>query len=495
MAVTRRPGSDSDSATSRAVVVGASMAGLLATRVLADHFDEVVLVDRDTLPEGAEHRRGVPQGRQLHVLLARGLRIAERLFPGYGEELLAAGAASIRLPGDVLILTPAGWLDRRAAGWEAVSASRPLFEGAVRGRIRRLQGVSVLEGHEATGVRSGRDGRLEGVTVRPVDADRAPFTVDADLVVDAAGRGSRARAWLSELGYPSPEVVEVDPDICYASRMFRIPDGFAADWRGVMLSSKPPSMPRTGYLFEVENGHWMVSLMGAAGQHPPTDEEGWTAFARSLRHPIIAETIADAEPVSPIRGHHGTTNRLLHFEKMSRWPERLVVLGDAVCAFNPIYGQGMSVAAIAAEVLDAALQKHLREHRPKDLDGLALPFQRALARAVAAPWMLSTGEDLRFPTTTGAHAGALQRAQYRYLDRVVAAATHDPEVADVYVRLLGMLAAPTAVFSPRVVAAAARVHPPEPADGDVGALIPPPRQPADSPPVARLAPARSGTGD
>lgn len=451
------------------------MAGLLAARVLADHFDEVVVIDRDTLPDGAQHRRGVPQARQVHVLLARGLRIIDGLFPGYAAQLQAAGAVRMSVPGDTLMLTPAGWLDRRAPGWEVFSASRPVFEAAVRHRVGQLPGVDVLDGHEVTGVRTARNGReVAGVTVRPAAAKGSPFEVEADVVVDAAGRGSRAVAWLRELGYPPPPVVEVDPDIAYASRIFRVPDGFGADWKAVMLASQPPSIPRTGYLFPIEDGQWIVSLMGAAGQHPPTDEDGWRAFARSLRHPVIADAIADAEPVSPIRGHRGTVNRLLRFEKMRRRPEGLVVLGDAACAFNPIYGQGMSAAAIAADTLGSCLRQRTRG-RADDRAGLAVAFQRALARAMAAPWMLSTGEDLRFPTTTGARAGAALHAQHRYMDRVVAAATRDPAVADVYVRVLGMLQAPTAVFSPRVLAAAARI--PSRSENP-HALIPPPRQPA-----------------
>ena len=170
-----------------------------------------------------------------------------------------------------------------------------------------------------------------------------------------------------------------------------------------MLTSKPPSMPRTGFLFPIEDGQWMVALMGAAGQHPPTDEAGFAAFTRRLRHPVIADVLAAAEPVTPIRGYRGTSNRQWHFERMPRWPERFVVLGDAVCAFNPIYGQGMSTAAVAAETLDACLREH--RHRWSFADqhrGWASRFQRRLARRNADPWMLSTGEDMRYPTTTGA---------------------------------------------------------------------------------------------
>ena len=470
----------SGAGTRHAVVVGGSMAGLVAARVLTAHFDRVTIVERDRLPEGADHRKGVPQARQLHALLARGRNVLETLFPGFGQELEAAGAVPISVPGDFLTLTKAGWLDRRAPGWTGLSASRPLIEATVRRRLLALPGITLLDGHEATALGASHDGRVvRGVTIRRVDRDVGVSYVDADLVVDASGRGSRAPAWLAELGYPAPEATRIDPDIAYATRTYRIPDDFTADWKAVMLMSRPPTMPRTGYLFPIEDNQWMVALMGAGGQHPPTDEEGHAAFVRSLSSPVIAEAIADAEPVTEIRGHRGTTNRQWHFERMPRWPERFVVLGDAVCAFNPIYGQGMTTAAVAAETLDACLRRQRLRRPAGDLDGLARRFQRALARRNADAWMFSTGEDLRFPTTTGMTAGRVLHAQHRYLDRIEAASTRDPAVGDVYARAFGMLERPTALFRPRMVAAAVRSGRASAGPATSTAGVPTPRTPAE----------------
>ncbi len=457
-----------------AVVVGGGMAGLLAARVLADHFERVTLVERDALTDSAQARKGVPQGRMLHVLLPRALGIVERLFPGYGQELEAAGAVSLRVPAEALVLTPAGWLDRRASGWPLLSVSRPLYEWAVRRRLRELPGVTILDRRDVTSLLTSHDGRqVIGTTLRPLaDAEGDPGgthrQLTADLVVDAGGRSSRTPAWLSEAGYDPPAKTQVDPNVGYAARIYRIPDGFSADWQVVMLSSQPPSMPRTGYLFPIEDGQWMVGLMGAAGQHPPTDEDGFAAFTRSLRHPAIATALAAAEPVTPIRGYRGTANRLWHYERMRRWPERFVVLGDAVCAFNPIYGQGISTAAVAAETLDACLREQRRRRPVDDLDGLARRFQRRLARRNANPWALSTGEDLRFPTTTGMRVSAAMRLQHRYLDRVLAATTRDPATADTYMQVVGMLAHPMSLFAPRILAAAASARP----NGDSAEMSP-----------------------
>jgi 2-polyprenyl-6-methoxyphenol hydroxylase-like FAD-dependent oxidoreductase len=472
------PGRPGGAAPGRAVVVGASMAGLLAARVLADHVEQVVLVERDVLPIGAEHRRGVPQDRQFHALLARGRVVVEHLFPGYSAELQAAGAVPVRVPADMLLLGSAGWIDRRAPGWTALSATRPVVEAVVRRRLLELPGVTVLPGSDVTSLTSTPDARVvTGVTVRRVDGG-GTTDLAADLVVDAAGRGSRAPAWLAELGYPAPVQEQVDPKVAYAARLFRIPAGFGADWTAVMLASGPPTNPRTGYLFPVEDQQWIVSLMGAGGQHPPTDEEGWWAFVRSLRHPVIAEAVAGAEPTSPIRAHRGTSNRRWRFDRMPRWPERFLVVGDAVAAFNPVYGQGMSVAGIAAETLGACLRAHRATHAAGDLDGVAARFQQALRRADAAAWTISTGEDLRLPTTTGMPVTPALRAQHRYLDRVDAAATSDTAVADAYTRVLGMLDPPSALFRPRVLAAVLRARP----GGDPPP--PPPPRPAEQVPVA-----------
>jgi 2-polyprenyl-6-methoxyphenol hydroxylase-like FAD-dependent oxidoreductase len=321
--------------------------------------------------------------------------------------------------------------------------------------------VTILDRHDVTSLLTSREGReVIGVTLRPLDHENSiGQQLDADLVVDASGRGSPTPRWLSEAGYATPTKTHVDSNAAHACRIYRIPRGFSADWQMVMLTSAPPSIPRTGYLFPIEDRQWMVGLIGAAGQHPPTDEDGFAAFARSLRHPVIADALAAAEPLTPIRRYHGTTNRLWHYERMNHWPQRFIVLGDAVCASNPLYAQGMSTAAIAAETLDTCLRDHRHRHPMGDLDGLAPRFQQRLTRANADPWMLSTWEDLRYPTTTGMPVSATIRLVHRYLDRVITATTHDTTTADSFLQVVGMLTRSTSLFTPRILTAAARAQP------------------------------------
>ncbi len=453
------------------VIVGGGMAGLLAAAVCAEHYARVTIVERDRLDDRADPRRGVPQGRMLHALLPGGLRALNRILPGYGSALERAGAVPSDVPRDALILSPAGWVDRRAHGWTMLSASRPLLELVVRRRLRSHARVRLLDRHEVVGLRTDRGGRVRGVQVRSRDDGARPRDVPATLVVDAAGRGSRTPAWLESLDLPAPGETRVDADIGYASRVFRIPAAFAADWKVLMLSSMPPAMPLAGYLLPIEDDQWMVGLMGAAGQHPPSDAEGFQRFARSLRHPVLADAIAAADPVAPPRVHRGTVNRLRHYERVAV-PDGLVALGEAVCAFNPVYGQGITTAAFAAETLDQTLRDHRRRAAAgRPITGMARRFQRRLARRNANAWTLSTGGDLRFPTTTGGGVTVRMRLLHRYLDRVVAATTRRPDTADAYLRVVGMLSHPASLFAPTVVIAAAQ-------GGRADLAAPPPPAPA-----------------
>ena len=439
-----------------ALVVGGSMAGLLAARVLADRFGRVTVVERDALPDGAEFRAGVPQSRHLHILLAKGLELLDELFPGVAEELKGVGAETVDWPADVLWLSPFGWSERFSVGLRMLSASREVFEWSVRRRVAALPNVRMLSGREVTGlVTGGEQGReVRGVRVRERGAGKAGNeetgeTVEADLVVDASGRESRAPRWLDELGYGAPPETVINAKLGYASRYYERREDQARDWKGVFVSARPDS-PRSGVLFPIEGDRWLVTLIGYGGDHPPTDERGFLEFARSIRDPILYEVLKDAKPISPVRGYLRTENRWRHYERLKEWPEGLLVTGDAACAFNPVYGQGMTAAALAARVLERCLEDR------SGTEGLGRRFQRALAKSSGEVWLLATGEDMRYPTTEGARPDLMTRAFHKYLDRVMAVAMEDTHVHRVVAEVLHLLQPPGALMRPGVVVPAIR---------------------------------------
>lgn len=433
---------------SHALVIGASMAGLLAGRILVDHFDRVTIVERDRLPDGPEQRAGVPQGRHVHILLARGLRILEQLFPGLEAELAAAGAPAVDTAADWMTLLPAGWAPRYRSGLVLRTCSRPLLEAMVRGRLLANPRVQVLSQHEVIDLLADATRRsVVGARVRDREQASAETTVAADLVVDAGGRASRAPEWLESLGYDAPVETVINSFVGYASRRYRRPAGALADWKAMLLAARAPDQTRMGVIYPIEGDIWQVGLAGSARDYPPTDEEGWLAFARGLRSPLFYEAIQGLEPLSPISGYRRTQNRLRHYERLSHWPEGFAVVGDAVCAFNPIYGQGMTVAALGAMTLDRCL----RRQRAGSRRGFGLSFQRALAKVNAVPWLMSTGEDFRWPATEGGRPGRVTRLLHMYLDRVMSLAARSPRIHRSYVEVAYLLRPPRILFRPGIL--------------------------------------------
>lgn len=426
-----------------AVVLGGSMSGLLAARVLADHFDRVTIVERDRFPESPAPRKGVPQARHVHVLLSRGRQIMERYFPGLMDELTEAGAPFMDAAQDVAWLSAGGWAARFPSEFGMAAASRDLLEWTVRRRLTVLPQVEFIEGADVIGLRAEGD-KVIGVTIRLRAGDEEKH-LHAELVVDATGRGSRAPQWLAALGYAGPQETVVNSHLGYASRMYRAPEGFDGDWAGLYIQGTPPLGTRNGLILAIEGQRWLVTLAGRSGDYPPIDEDGFLDFASSLPSPKLYEAIKDAEPLGSIHGYRGTENRLRHFERMARFPEGFIVLGDAVCAFNPVYGQGMSTAAIAAETLDRLLRR-----RPNLGRGFAHTFQKQLARAIAAPWLLATTEDFRFPGTEGSRPGWLTRLQLAYVDRVIRLSTKKPWVRRRFLAVLHLIKSPRTLFSPKI---------------------------------------------
>jgi 2-polyprenyl-6-methoxyphenol hydroxylase-like FAD-dependent oxidoreductase len=393
------------------VVLGGSLAGLLAARVLSDHFDEVTIIERDVYTETTEVRRGIPQANHVHGLLLRGRQVLEDLFPGLQDEMIAAGVPLVDMANEIAWYTRAGWGIRFPSEMKVLAFTRPVLDLHVRRRLSSNPRVKMMDNTDVLRLIPAADKKqVAGVLICPrtSESDRRVATeLRADLVVDTTGRGSRAPRWLNDLGYVIPEETVVDAHLGYASRLYRIPDDFERDWKCAYVQSAPPKRNRGAILFEVEGNRWLVTLTGGARDYPPSDEVGFLEFARSLPVSIIYDAMRAAEPITPIKTYRGTENRLRHFDRAKDLPGNFLLLGDAVCAFNPVYGQGMTTAALGA----LALRNTLSENA--SLPGLSRRFQKRLGRVNKAPWLLATGEDYRYPETRGHGATAMTKFMHR----------------------------------------------------------------------------------
>jgi 2-polyprenyl-6-methoxyphenol hydroxylase-like FAD-dependent oxidoreductase len=431
-----------------AVVIGASMGGLLAARSLAEAFERVTIVDRDALPAGFQSRKAVPQDRHAHALLPHGQGCLDALLPGFTAELVAAGAPTCAALGEMRFVIGGRRLARASMGRSAVLAGRPFIEGHVRRRVRALPNVTLSDGCDALGLTTGGAGeRVTGVRILRRADGSAEETLAADLVVAATGRAARIPAWLQALGYPSPAEERLDVDVGYASRRLSLPAALLGGDKFVLIGARP-GHPRTLFLFAQEGGRWILGLGGYGAQHrPPGDPEGFAAFAASVAPPDVLEAIEAAEPVGEIATHRFPTSVRRRYDRVPRFPAGLLVVGDAICSFNPTYGQGMTVAAAEALALRGCL-----EHGDRDL---ARRFFSAARGPIDHAWELSVGADLELPEVAGRRP-VRGRLVNTYLRRLRATAEHDLDVARAFMSVVGMVERPPSLLRPAVAVRVAR---------------------------------------
>ncbi len=426
-----------------AVVIGASMAGLLAAAALAGCGWTVQVLDRDVLPDDARHRRGVPQDRQAHILLHRGMLAIEELVPGFRGALLARDAVPFDT-GAMPWLGEHGWLDNGVPGWEIVSATRPLMDVVTRELVAALPGVSIMAETRVDGLRRGTDGWL--VSIGPADEDGHDHVLAASLVVDASGRGSRLDRWLPDLG--GGDVEEIDARVGYAGRVYQ-QRGALPLRSGVMVLGRVDDGV-SGLALPVEEGRWMISASGVGGRRPPREEAGFVDFLHALRDPAIADLIDCLEPVTDVAVHRQTANRRHSWGLRRGWPAGLLVVGDALCCLNPIYGQGITVAALQAE----ALGRWLSAGRAADRQ-----LQRRLRSITDLPWSIATTSDLRF-SEAAARPSIGQRLVIGFTARMARLAAAGNEratraLSDVY----HLVSSPAAFLHPALLLAAGRPLP------------------------------------
>ena len=431
--------------TRTAVVLGASIAGLLAARALSLHFSRVVILERDTFTPETLGREGTPQDVHPHVLLRRGLREIQVLCPGFRERLIAGGAVSSNAGDEWYALFPQGLLARHHSDTDILCASRGLMERALRDEVCELPNVRLRTGMCVVDVELDSEGP-PAVTLQPVGGSGRAVLV-ADLCVDATGRHSELERWLEASGFGPVPRSEIRPFLVYATRRYRgvrLPEGY----RAVLSMPRAPDQPCGGMVMPIEGGEHIVTLLGFSQKSPPEDEVGFESFARRLRSPLVSHVLRTAQAVSSIQVFRQREYVFRHYDQLGTWPQGLVAIGDGVCSLNPLYSQGMTSAALAAWALERVAR------RGQGSEDWARSAQQAINAVYVAPWEMASREDSRWPGTEGARTGLRDRTLLRYLDRINRAATRDPAVADAYLDALHMCRSPASLLAPRLLAKA-----------------------------------------
>ncbi|HEU5409508.1 MAG TPA: hypothetical protein VFU57_00685 [Candidatus Acidoferrales bacterium] len=430
----------------RAIIIGASVAGLLAARAFSDFAESVTLIDRDAPPDSPTPRKGVPQGRHVHGVLAGGFDALQYFFPGIDHDLVASGSWLGDVAQDVLWFNNGNWRMRCKIGVIGCIQTRPLLELHVRQRVAKLPNVRQMLGCSVEGFEfDARKSRVTGVRV--IEGGQQKI-LEADFVVDCSGRGSRTPAWLAEAGIGKPPETMITVNVGYSTRLFRVSSEKNLPWRAMLILNRPPHCTRLAASFFVESGELLVTLGGLFRDYPPDDDAGFLKFAQSLEHPELFRAIQDATPASPIATYRFPAHVWHHYDRLKNLPPNLLVLGDALCSFNPIYGQGMTVAALEAQVLHRCLaSSKLRANATF----LRNRYFREATGIVKSAWTMATGADLAYAQAEGARPFG-QGTVLRYLNHIIGLTCYDKKVLTTWNQVTNMQRPLSALFAPSIAA-------------------------------------------
>jgi len=433
-----------------AVVVGGGFAGLLTAHTLAEYFERVTVCERDLINENTEFHPGVPQARHPHAVLARGAELLEGRFPGLRAELAALGAPVYDVGLGVRYRLPSGRLPVSALGIEIQNVSRTTLERAIRQRVLAHPRIKLCAGFVVDGLDLDRDGgTVTGITGRQrggrAHSDRQHLP--ADFVVEATGRAAKVFGWLADMGWESAEIREVDGRMSYVSRFFRLPTDHTISWYTAGCFTYAPDINRGGGAVMVDGDRWLITLIGAGGEVPPTDLDDFLDYAASLDVEEIPTTITAGTPLTPPYRYARMANRWICYHRLRRWPQRLAVVGDAVCVFNPVYGQGLTVAAQQVQLLGKLLAD------TPTLTDLAQRFQREAGSLIQLPWSMATSSDLSWDSAPPSRSARLIRW---YLNHLLDLIPTDSEVASRFIQVQNMMSGPTMLITPRMIAKVAR---------------------------------------
>ncbi|WP_338868076.1 FAD-dependent monooxygenase [Spirosoma sp. SC4-14] len=426
-----------------ALVLGASLGGLMTARALSSHFQKVTLIERDPVNRQPESRHGQPQTRHLHGLLPGGFQIMLTYFPDLRQALIDAGANVADFAENMIWYTHGGYRRRFDMHLPAVTMSRPLLEHLIRERVLALPTVELIDTSTVQHLTTTDNGqRITGVVIRQT-ATGLEKTITADLVVDATGRGSHSPQWLHELGYEAPKTSEVTVKVGYATRIYKRDPNDSRTNCWFLYTPNAPTEKRFGGAFPVEGNRWVISVGGWHGDSAPIDEAGFTNFVRSLPMPELFDIISNNEPLTEPYAYRFPASLRRHYESLNRFPVGYLVLGDAISSFNPTYGQGMTSACMQALALDKLLAD------PVDEQKLAKTFFQRVAHIIDTPWQLAVGEDFRYSETIGPKPAGVDLIN-KYISRVQRATLHDEVVCAAFLRVMSLLKPPTSLFHPRI---------------------------------------------
>jgi 2-polyprenyl-6-methoxyphenol hydroxylase-like FAD-dependent oxidoreductase len=439
----------------RAIVLGASMGGLLAARVLADFFQTVTVVERDLLPDDPANRRGVPQGRHVHALLPSGAQILDELFPGILDELVAGGAPVWDDADLSKLHVSFGGHDFLRSGTMAVDpkamamymASRPFLESHVRRRLGAIENVMIHGGQDVAELTATAD-RTRVTGVRVIDrAGGAEQELTGDLVMDAMGRAAHTPAFLEGLGYGRPAEDHIVMHTTYASQRLLIPPGTLKE--KLTLISAAPGRPTGMFLLGYENDSWIFTVFGMVGREPPSDLAGMLSFAREYAPAHMLAAVRAGEPIGPVVQHRMPSSQWRRYDKMRRFPAGLLVCGDAICSFNPVYGQGMSVAALDAVALRNCLRRGVND--------VPRRYFRAAAKSIGVAWQIAAGSDLAFPEVKGRRTPSM-RMTSGLVDWIQTACESDAVVGGQFFRVTALVDSPARLLNPLFLQRVATVN-------------------------------------
>ena len=451
----------------KAIVIGGGIAGLLTARILSGHFSKVIVLEKDKYPKEKGPRNGTPQANHIHVFLVKGMQTIINLFPGIEKKLLSQGGHKIDVISKAKFKFPTGWARNFNSDMNTIVCSRQLLEFTIRQEIlEKYLNIKIIENTRVIGLATttySEQKIITGVNViygngnNNDDYIDKTTTINANLVVDASGRRSDTPIWFEKIGLERPNETKINSFIGYAGRRVQLlstqSSPLLSNYKVVVVFTNPPNNPRMAVMTAIEDNQWQLGLLGIGKTYPPTDEKGFLDFAKELGVEDVYKTVRDAKPISNIYGYREDGSRLYHYEKLKKWPKNFIVLGDAVSAFNPIYAQGVTVAAIQSKILDNLLYKYKKNHTAALKKGFEIKFQRKIAKLNSLPWLLGTSEDLRWPTTeANKKMNPFSKIIQRYSKHVILLTPNSRLATKSFLEMLNMVKSPAVLFHPLLIA-------------------------------------------